>query len=256
MTKYFLEISKRTVRKHTPLIKFGRLPAATAGAYDDLWPVAGVRTYLTAASTIRVKAGGNAADTAAGAGAQAVVIQGLNADYEEVTDTLITAGALVSNVSTNSYLRLDRAYVTNVGATGYNTAAITLEAVTGGTTQNVIGAAEGQTQLCAFTVPAGFTAYIVGETFSIADLIGAGNTQHVAQVRIQKRLYLTTSTNNLGSWRTFYDVNLDTDGTCVSDELVSLSEAFPEKTDVRVQAYSHTANSQITGRLYVVYVKN
>lgn len=85
-------------------------------------PVSDIGVYRTpqpaAATQLRVKAGGNAADTANGAGARSVRLWGLNASGDEITEVIATAGASASAATTNSFIRLYLAEVYGSGTYG------------------------------------------------------------------------------------------------------------------------------------------
>lgn len=89
-------------------------------------PVSDIGVYRTpqpaAATQLRIKAGGNAADTANGAGARSVRLWGLNAAGDEVTEVVATAGASASATTTNSFIRLYLAEVETSGTYGTQTA--------------------------------------------------------------------------------------------------------------------------------------
>ena len=89
-------------------------------------PVSDIGVYITpqpaAATQLRIKAGGNAADTANGAGARSVRLWGLNAAGDEVTEVLATAGASASAATTNSFIRLYLAEVEDSGTYGSQSA--------------------------------------------------------------------------------------------------------------------------------------
>ena len=70
---------------------------------------------IAGATQLRIKAGGNAADTADGAGARSVRLYGLNANGDEVQEVIATAGASASSPSTASFIRL---YHVEVAASG------------------------------------------------------------------------------------------------------------------------------------------
>lgn len=77
------------------------------------------RTPQPAAATqLRIKAGGNAADTVDGAGARSVRLWGLNASGDEVVEIISTAGASASASTTNSFIRLYQAEVYDSGTYG------------------------------------------------------------------------------------------------------------------------------------------
>jgi hypothetical protein len=170
--------------------KFGGNPAVGTSygllAQGGVWP-----TPLPANATkLRIKAGGNANDTAAGSGARAVVLVGLDPTGAEITDTLATAGASASAATTNTYWRLLRAYVSSSGTyaiagTSWSHAAdITIEASGGGADWALIeGTATGfaQTSIGCYTVPTGYTAYIM--CFSIS----AESTKPTDVVLMQRR---------------------------------------------------------------------
>jgi len=147
--------------------KFGRnaavstsfVPIALGGVYQTPQPAN--------ATTLRVKAG-DVVDTAAGDGAREITIQGLDATGALVSDVLATAGTSASAVSTNSYIRLFRAWVSASGtyastSAGSHDSAIVIENGAGGTDWLTIGATgfpKGQSEVAVYSVPLGKTAYI------------------------------------------------------------------------------------------------
>lgn len=142
--------------------KFGRNPAVGTGAFEHIWYNGGSYNWLTESSTVRIAASGDIADTsAAGAGAQLITLEGLDTNWNEITETLITSGALASTPTTGSFLRVNRAYVSQVGTYGVaNTGDVVIETAPGGLIVANIEAAVGQTQLGHYSVPSGKTAYI------------------------------------------------------------------------------------------------
>jgi hypothetical protein len=140
--------------------KFGS-NIAVGTTEEDIWSVGGLYPWAITAETIRIKAGGNAADTAAGLGAQSVEVSGLDENWNEVTETLVTAGASASAPSVALFRRINTAKVVNVGTyTGSNTADINIENTTALQVMGNIAAGGGRTQQSQYTVPLGFTAFI------------------------------------------------------------------------------------------------
>lgn len=120
------------------------------------------RTPLANAATpLRIKAGGNAADTAAGAGARSVRLWGLNASGDEIVEIVATAGALASAATTNSFIRLYQAEVYESGtygtqAAGSHVGNITIENAAGTEDWAQIqlnGFPSGTTGIGSITVP-------------------------------------------------------------------------------------------------------
>lgn len=117
--------------------QFGR-NIAIGTAYTPVTDIGVYRTPQPAnAVQLRVKAGGNAADTANGAGARSVRLWGINAVGDEIVEIIATAGASASAATTNSFIRLYLAEVYESGtygsqAAGSHVGNITIENAAGG----------------------------------------------------------------------------------------------------------------------------
>lgn len=112
---------------------------------------------------VRIKAGGSANDTAAGSGARAITIAGIDGNGDLKSEVLATAGASASALSANSYLRVFRAFVSDCGSylttgpsasgTGSNAADVVIENAAGTANFLRILAGEGQSQCAHFMFP-------------------------------------------------------------------------------------------------------
>ena len=157
---FAVEVARGNVNGMVGNRKFGRNPSVGT-TEEDIWAGGGVYPWPQAAETLRIAAGGNANDTAAGTGARTVRIEGLDNSMNEITEDLTTAGASASSPTTNTFCRVNRAYVLTSGTyTGTNTGAITIENTSSLNSLANIEAVRGQTQLSMYTVPNGKTAYI------------------------------------------------------------------------------------------------
>lgn len=204
--------------------KFGHNPDVGSGGHEDIWAGGGAYPFPTSALAVRAKAGGDAADTAAGAGARTVTVVGLDANWTEVSDTITLAGASVSAATSQTFIRIKRSYVATAGTyTGNNTAAITIE-TTAGTTLAIINAGAGQTQSGIFTVPAGKTAYLMN-----ADIIVASSTGKSGTVRFWRRENADDSSAPVSAKRLVAEFD-DIQGHITVPRLAWPS--FPAKTDV------------------------
>lgn len=145
----------------TVVQKFGRNPDVGTTAFEHIWFNGGGYNWLTGSSELRIQAGGDAADTAAGAGAREIQIEGLDENWDEATELVTTAGASASTETTTKFIRVNRAFVTAVGVySGSNVDDIKVESVTGSLIVANIEAGLGQTQLGHFSVPNGKSAYL------------------------------------------------------------------------------------------------
>ena len=173
--EYWLGIPTGEISGTSVVHKFGRndavgtsyVPVAMGAAYQTLQPAA--------ATTLRIKAG-DANDTAAGSGAQEITIQGLDETGTEVVETLATAGTSASAVTSATFIRLYRAYVSASGTyAGSGTQShaddIVIENGAGGTDWLTIDATSmsmGQSEVALYSVPLGKTAYISSLHISVA----------------------------------------------------------------------------------------
>lgn len=140
--------------------KFGRNSAVGTAAVEHVWANGGAYNWLSGSSVLRIASGGDASDHATGAGARQITIEGLDENWDEATETLSTAGVAQSATTTTTFIRLNRAYVSQAGSySGSNTAAIIIE-TTGDLVLANIEAQLGQTQLGHYSVPNGKTAYL------------------------------------------------------------------------------------------------
>lgn len=160
---------------YTVVHKFGRNPAVGT----SFVPVSLGGIYRTPQSTsatqVRVKAG-NTNDSAAGSGARKVTIQGINASGDQVSEELTTNGTSAGTPSTTSFMRIYRAFVSESGtyatqSVGSHSADIVIEDSAGTedwvTLSTGSGFPEGQSQVAAYTVPNGYSAFISSIFISI-----------------------------------------------------------------------------------------
>lgn len=147
--------------------KFGSNSAVGASS-EDIWTPGGALVWPEAAETVRIKAGGNAADTAAGNGARSVTIEGLDENWDLASETVVTAGASASSPTTITFIRVFRAYVVTVGVYGAaNTGAITIENTTSTDDLAQIAAGIGQTEMTHYTIAADKKGYLLGVNITI-----------------------------------------------------------------------------------------
>lgn len=159
-----LDTSRGTIGGRSTVNKFGANPDVTASTTEAV-TFMGTINFLQAATTVRIKAGGNVNDTAAGTGARSITVVGLDSNFAEASAVIATNGASASSATATSFWRIFRAYVTDSGTyagvgAGANAGNITVENSAGGTDIITIEAGQGQTQYSGYTVPAGKTAYL------------------------------------------------------------------------------------------------
>jgi len=243
---FLFEVAMGKVAGTSMISKFGfNSEIDTATDPEAIWGGGGKYTGFDAdvAETVSI-ASSDGNDTSDGTGARTVELQGLDANYSALTET-ITLNGLTPVLSTGSFIRLDRAIVKTAGTTQANEGTITCNQST--TTANIFFAlpiGSNQTQVCAYTVPAGKTGYL----FSIqASDIASTNSESVMNMQVRelgglfKQIVIFVISQTGGQF--FKNTH----------PLYTL----PEKSDVVMVAQSVSVNNtQISGAFDILLVDN
>jgi len=136
----------------------GANPDIDTGAAEDMWSVGGLYQWMAAPTSIEVFSS-NANDTAAGTGARSIIINALDANYNEVAQTITLNGGTVAVPS--QVLRINSALIASAGSGKINAGDIVIRDAGAGTTRAVIPAGYGITRQSQFTVPAGWTLQVI-----------------------------------------------------------------------------------------------
>jgi len=219
-------------------------------------PLTSINDYqmpqVAGATTLRVAAGGNAADDAAGAGAREITFEGLSTTGAPITEAVATAGASASSATSASFLRLFRAWVSASGAyaDGHTTfshaAAITIENSGGGTNWAQIlhtPGALGQTQISAYSVPLGKTAYIRSVFLNV-------DSSKAVDFRLMQRRSILDAAAPYSAWR-LVDQQPGVTGTMPMSPHAPLGP-FPALTDLVFLARVATGNGSASADFEIV----
>ena len=123
---------------------------ATAGTAADVWEGGGNYPLLAAASQLEVVSS-STSDAAAGTGARTVLIQGLDANWLPISET-VTLNGTTPVTTVNSYLRVNLFTTTTSGSGGQNAGDLTLRVVSAGSTQSIARAGFGFGRQAVYTV--------------------------------------------------------------------------------------------------------
>jgi hypothetical protein len=167
---FAVESARGALAKQTVLRKFGRNPSVGASTVT-ISLTAGTTPYMPTAATKVTVTSADANDTAAGSGARSIIIFGLDATFNEISETIATNGATTGD-SVNSYLRIYRAYVVDCGTYGGSNAGImTVQATgVGGTVFVTIAAGLGQTQGTHFCTSYNKSFYLIDVHITVSAL--------------------------------------------------------------------------------------
>ncbi len=250
---FLLEVDKGNIAGHSLVHKFGRNDAVASGVWEIVTILPTVTWALTTALTMRVKAG-DVADTAAGAGAQEVTIEGLDETGKFASEAVATAGASASTATSTvggngKFIRVFRAYVSKVGSytAPVNTAAVIIEDGGGVADRIQIAIAEGQTQHAMFTIPLGVTGYIHRISVT-ADGVKA------ADFRVFKRLDMLKTSTPFGAQRIMLHFN----GILghMSHQIAGALDPLPALTDIWVEGFGGGAQTEVSADFEILLVDN
>jgi hypothetical protein len=240
-----LAIARGFTKGHKALYKFGYNPDVN-GEEETVWAQGGNFPYPTSAVTMFVSST-SVNDTNGGTGANSILIQGLDENYDEIEETVLLNGQ--TQVATqNSYLRVYRAFVTLAGTGGTAGGIIYIgsSGATGGVPNTTVYANlsfGNQTQIAAYTVPAGYTLYLDDINFT------------AALSQASKLVTCVFVSRDFGSnvFRSRF-INV-----LQSNQLITKFEypqPFYEKTDLECRVSSNTTNNAVAASFQGVLIKN
>lgn len=214
--------------------KFGAVPAMSQNQTGTVWDVndtlypwsafdtAGVLTILAV----------NASDNGA-----TVTVFGLDANYVLQSEDFVVSSS-GTTTGTKTFKRVYRAYFNDEGTTNVGN----IDVQRAGTTVLRITAGNAQTLMAVYTVPAGYTAYLMKGTMtcqSSADATGNMFVRYVDQNSF--RIGHTFEISGAGGEYT-YDF--------------SVPIAIPSKSDIDVRAKVRTNNARITAAFDLILIPN
>jgi hypothetical protein len=227
-----LQVSRGQITLHYKLHKFG-FNSLVQNVEETIWDVGGIYTYPSSA----VKMTATSTDSSNDDGVQ-VTVQGLDADYNELSETVTLDGS--GTAETNQFfLRVNRAFIA-----GSQEPSGTINITNSSTTYARITLGDNQSLMALWTVPAGYTAYML-----------QNNTTCYTEANNKFGITRLVTKEPGGVFRT-----QDKHTVVLSQNVVEypIPKAIPEKTDIEVRAIasSSNANLQVSASFDIVYIKN
>ena len=224
---FLIEVAKGNVPGHSLVHKFGRNPSISSGTPEDIWNVGGDYVFPSAAGVVSVVSDSALDAAVAGTGGRQVTIEGLDANYDPISETVDLNG--VTSVDTvGEFLRVNRAYISASGSLKENQGSVS--GTLGGTDVFEIPPSEGATQLGLYTTPAGKTGYILSAHFFASK---GSNSSVTGSMRL-----FTFG----GAFRIIANLACHTAG--YGDPVPFLAALpIPEKSDIKVRCDDVTSNN-------------
>jgi hypothetical protein len=240
---FTFQVARGQIAGHRSVVVFGFNPDVDT-AESTVWPSIGLMPHPTVALQMSVSST-NANDTSAGTGARTILIQGLDNDYNEISET-VTLNGQTAVTTTQSFLRVNYSQVASAGSTKsaagdiyFGTGTVTLGVPA--TVYNIIKFNYNSTITGHYTVPAGHTAYLVQGLFSSGQPGGSS--------QIQGRL-LTTGDNDIRHTAAITTLN-----NGVADYAFEYPVPIPEKTDIEATCLGTSNNNACSTMFILVLVK-
>jgi hypothetical protein len=236
---YYLAVAQGLVPNNSQVNIFAFSDNVKIGTPVTLWELTGTTAYAFPTSAVQMTLVSTSAsdDTRA-----TILINGLDSNWDQISETIALNGT--SNVTTvNSYLRINNMIMTSTG-TGQTTNVGTITAKNGGITYSIISIGVGRSQAAVYTVPNGYTMYLIS--------INAFNGDAAAGNAIN---YQVKSTNNAQT----NPVTLTVLQTAWDQRYQVIREnVFPytQKTDLRWQFSTASGTHSVGLILQGILVKN
>jgi hypothetical protein len=156
ISDYIVDVATGLVPNASLVTAFGYSPN-TDGAVSNVnaWELATAWTTLTVVSTMELLSS-SVNDAAAGTGCRSVLTQGLDANYDQISEVVVPNGTSVVALI-KSYLVINNATCITTGSSNVNAGNITIRVTSAGSSQGYIFAGAGASRHGRFTVPAGYT---------------------------------------------------------------------------------------------------
>ena len=210
-------------------------------AFETVWNVGGTYSYLSSATILKISSDDAKDDNVGGVGARTVLIQGLDANYKEIEETVELDGQDEVN-TTKEYLRVYRIIVQTVGSEGDNAGTIyagTGTVLSGVPANKYASIPEGynQTMMAVYTVPADTTAYMT-QFYCSPD----SQASFQVQLRTRDESGIQRVKNQLHAFQS------------VGNFQYKPYLKITEKTDIELRAAVGTANTEFGGGFSLILV--
>ncbi len=239
-----LQVSRNQIMGHRSVSIFG-FNKDVDTAEVTVWPLPSVRPLPAAALSMSVSST-STSDLPASTGAHTVLIQGLDANYNEISET-VTLNGQTAVPTTQAFIRVNYAVVTTAGSSNSALGDIyigsgTVTAGVPAVVYQIIKFNYNASLTGSYTVPAGYTAYVSQGLFSAGQPGGSaqveGKLYVIGQNNIRTAIAITTVNNGAADYAFEYPI------------------AVPEKSTLEACAVASSNNNEATSLFVLVLIKN
>lgn len=240
-----LQVVRGQVAWHTPVTVWGYNPDVD-NTLETVWGDGGTVSYISAAGTMNVSSS-STDDASGGTGARTIVIQGLDSNFSEISET-ITLNGQNTVTTTNSFLHINYIYVATAGSGAKNAGVIYIGS--GLNTLGVPAVAYGAiytglnaSTSAVYTIPAGYTAYVVNGGISAGQ--ASGSSEVVGYLTVMDpvtKLHRVVSAAAFNNGVAEYDFKLPL--------------KILEKHTIEARAIGKSNNNSVAAHFQLILIKN
>jgi hypothetical protein len=239
-----LQVARGQIAWHRSVTIFGYNPDVDQTRVT-VWPHTGVLPLPPAALQMKVSSS-SANDTANGTGARTVFVGGLDANHNEISET-VTLNGQTAVLTTQFFLHINEAYVATAGSSLSAEGDISFGdgIVTSGvpaTVYDLIKFDYNQRITGSYTIPAGYKGYVSQGLFSAGQPGGSaqvsGRLMTIGTDGIRRTIAITTVNNG------------------AADYVFEYPQQIPEKTTLEATAQGSSNNNEASAMFILVLVYN
>jgi hypothetical protein len=243
---FSLQVAQGLIPGHSVVTVFGSNPDVDTSE-ESVWPDGGTVPHPTVASVLKVSSSDAADVSPSGTGARTVQITGLNANYFEVSETVVLNGQTAVN-TVNSYLYVNGLTVTSVGSGGANAGNInvgtgTVTAGVPAVLYDMIAIGYNNRTTGHYCIPAGYTGFLVQGLFTAGQASGS--------TAITGKLLIHSSDDNIVRVGAITTLN-----NGVVQYMFNYPTAIPEKNCIGATAIGSAANNSVSSMFNICLIKN
>lgn len=234
-----LQVARGQIAGHSVVQIFGYNPDLDT-TEESIWPDGGTVPHPTVASVLSIAStDANDDGSPAGTGARTVFIEGLDGNYDVVSETVTLNGTSAVS-TTNSYLYINQFYVATVGSGGANAGDITAKVST--TLYDIIATGYNNRTTGHYCVPAGYTGYLA------AGIITSGQASGSTAITAYLKQHGPDGVVRVGAVSTLNN------GAVQYDFIFPY--LIPEKNCVGSSAIGSAVNNSVSSFFNIVLIKN
>lgn len=239
-----LQVVRGQIAWHRAITVFGYNPDVDTTEVV-VWPDGASVGIQHPAATLKVSSS-STDDASAGTGARSVIIYGLDNNHDEISETVILNGQ-TEVATTKAYTHVNSMTVATVGSGGKNAGIVYVGSgtVTTGVPAvifNLIYTGYNSSTTGAYTIPAGYTGYIVNGGIGSGQASGSTAVTGKLVIIDTDQVQRVAAVNAMNNGFSMYDFKLPI--------------AVPEMYTVEARAFGSSVNNIVSSFFQILLVKN